>query len=65
MAKMYFLDIGDAIYSRNTDLSKGGNSLFRLFWDVPNDIEAGEYIVKVVASSDKLRHSKYVFLNVY
>jgi len=62
--KMYFMDDGDVVVGRGGDLYPGEKGSRILSWDVPNNMESGEYLVRIVASSDKVRTVKHRYITV-
>ena len=36
-----------------------------LWWDIPQDVQEGDYLVKITASNDDFRTSKYRYIHIY
>src|SRR3989338_2424807 len=49
--KALIYDLGEVVNSNDFDMPRGDTSRTRLTWDVPQDIEPGEYVVRVTASN--------------
>ena len=62
--KIYIPELGIYIPGRSGDLYPGERGSRTSSWYVPNDVEPGEYIVRIVASNDEVRKVKHRYINI-
>jgi len=63
----YIIDSFDdvVLYSNNIEIDKGEKSSAWLFWEIPEDVPEGDYLVRVVANGDGFKDVDYTWVSVY
>ena len=59
-----FLDWGGYTLTHDFELESGETSGVQLLADIPQDVPAGDHLVKIVASNDDYYDSKFVYVRV-
>ena len=57
--KVLFYDLGIVLESTPFDLDDGGKTGKLIFWDIPRDVKAGDYLVRITVSNDDVREVRH------